>query len=104
MVPPSGLKVVHITKDSAKVKWTLLPVVQSCGVITGYAIKIFEYTPTRPLNSTYMVNNQERKFSFQNLMPSSKYSVQVAAVTSAGTGVFSHPVIFLTKGSKRFQP
>ena len=99
-VPPNGVKVVHITRRSAKVKWNLLPIVQSYGVITGYAIRILERTTFNSLNATYTVNNQQRKFQITDLLPSSKYAVEVAAITSGGTGIFSKPVIFLTQGGK----
>ena len=99
-VPPIGLEVVHITRTSAKAKWKLLPIVQPFGIITGYALRIKEHTPFVGLNDTYELSNQERKYQFSNLLPSSKYSVQLAVITAAGIGVFTKPVIFLTEGSK----
>ena len=98
--PPDGLKIVDIRKTSAKAKWDLLSIIQPYGVITGYAVRIAGYTLTNPLNATYIVSNQNRKFLLRELMPNSKYSVQVAVVTSAGIGPLSKPVSFFTQGRK----
>ena len=97
-VPPNGVEVVHITKTTAKVKWNLLPVWQPYGIVTGYSVNIVEHTPSSSKSDTYRVPSDRRKFIIYILSPGTKYSVRVAAITSAGVGKFSKPITFVTQG------
>ena len=99
--PPSGLHVVHVGKRSAKAKWNILQSWQPYGIATCYALGIAEHAKVEePFNVTYYVSLDQRKFLFENLNPSTRYFVRIAAVTSAGVGTFSKLVTFVTKGSK----
>ena len=98
--PPEGIVVVHIEKRSAKAKWNYLPLMQPFGAITGYAIRITGCEQAHSLNATFTVSSKKRKFLLRDLLPGSKYSVEVAAINSAGIGPFSKSVAFVTKGSK----
>ena len=73
---------------------------QPYGIVSGYAIRLVGYSPRHRLNQTYIISSKKRKMMLRNLMPNSKYTTQVAAVTSAGIGPFSNPVTFFTQGSK----
>lgn len=76
-----------------RVAWNSIPLDMSRGFITSYAVT---YTPVsgqkRQVNSL-TVSGKENTAIIGELVPTQRYSVMVAAITTAGTGSFSRPVI-----------
>ena len=97
---PTGLKVVNVQKESAEFVWDPLPKAQPFGDLTGYAVFIREHSSVGQYNSTTVLKLQRTNFQIKQLLPASKYFVQVAAVNPAGIGSFSKSVPFVTQGRK----
>ena len=76
------------------VQWGPVNCVHRNGEITGYSVR---YSGG---GSTQTMSVSERETTIQDLMPSTTYSIEVAAVTSAGAGVYSEPLLMKTASSK----
>ena len=84
--------------SSIDINWGEVPCQHRNGEITGYVVvyrKVLD-RGRREREGMVMVNGQTA--TIDNLVPLTEYSVMVAAVNNAGTGVFSEPVIASTKG------
>ena len=77
------------------VQWEMVPCTDQNGAITSYSVR---YVETES-GSTQTVNTTERELVISRVSTSTNYSVEVAAVNSAGTGVYSDP-IFVTTDSE----
>ena len=79
----------EVTSSSINVQWEMVPCIHRNGDILGYLV---QYTG----GVTMSVIGIEATIS--NLMPSTIYSIQVAALNRNGTGVYSDPRNQLTLG------
>ena len=78
------------TSNSITVQWEPVDCIDSNGVITGYSVRYGEE------GTTEVVSGNETTIT--GLESSTTYSIQVAAVNSAGTGVYSDPITAETDG------
>ena len=83
-----------------KVSWQ--PLEKSCIIpITGYIIEYFKVGPqdtVKDIKNVTVTNGTT--YTISGLIPCAKYSVQVAAINSKGTGPFSEPVIEILEDGK----
>ena len=79
--------VTDMTSTTVTVQWGPVPCIHQNGAITGYSVIYGEVGKESP-QQTVIVS--ERKSTFSNLMPSTKYWISIAAVNRAGTGVYSN--------------
>ena len=80
-----------ITPTSITVKWDEVPCLHRNGRITGYMVQLESISQ--------MLNVSDiRESTISELMPSTEYTVQVAAVNSIGRGPFSNGRVYLTNG------
>ena len=96
--PPSYVKVCDVESSTINLKWGLVNCSHRNGIILGYTV---QYEVIGSGNIQYL--NVSAIFtvgSINELMPFTTYSISVAAVNSAGTGVFSTPIINQTRPSK----
>ena len=94
--PPMSVSVSEVTSSSITVQWGPVECIHRNGDITGYSVQYGEMgsesTQTMPVSAT------PRRYVISGLMPSTTYSIQVAAETSAGTGQYRAAMIQLTAG------
>ena len=79
------------------VQWEEVPCADQNGAITRYSV---QYEVEGSGNAQNMTVNgaTTTETTIEDLIPSTTYSIQVAAVNSAGTGVYSTPRDQLTQG------
>ena len=70
------------------VTWTLPPLVDRNGPITGYAIRYWK-ADKEPLSGRSKTVGSDLFFLLKDLQPYTDYNVEVAAVNVNGTGPFS---------------
>ena len=75
------------TSFAITVQWGMVPCIDRNGEITGYSVRYSGGCSTQTMNVT------ERETTLQDLTSSTNYSIEVAAVNSAGVGVYSYPII-----------
>ena len=92
---PSVVMVTDVTSTTITVQWKVVPCIHQNGAITGYSVRY----GVAGSGITQTDNTTEREIVISALSTSTNYSVEVAAVNSAGTGDYSSP-IFATTDSK----
>ena len=91
---PVGVRVGEVTSSTITVQWGEVPCIHQNGVITGYSVKYEVMGSGDTMTMAASVNET----TIDNLMSSTTYSIQVAAVNSEGTGVYSDPITATTEG------
>ena len=96
------LSVSSVDSSSIDINWGEVPCQHRNGEITGYVV-VYRKVLSRgrgerrqAQEEMVMVNGQTA--TIDNLDPLTEYSVMVAAVNSAGTGVFTEPVTAAIQG------
>ena len=84
---PSNVRATS-TSSSVTVQWGMVPCIHRNGEITGYSVRYGDMGSGSPQTVTV----SEREVTIQDLMSSTTYSIEVAAVNSAGVGVYSYPI------------
>ena len=75
------------TSSNITVQWEMVPCIHRNGDITGYSVQYgIEGQSTQIISIS---GGDARTVTIQDLMSSTTYSIQVAAVNSADTGVYS---------------
>ena len=90
--PPTSVRVSEVTSSSITVQWGPVDCIHRNGDITGYSVQYGSETVSVSGNSSGGM------YVISGLMPSTNYTMQVAAETNAGTGPYSEPVNQLTDG------
>ena len=90
--PPTSVSSATLNSTAITVQWGPVDCIHRNGDITGYSVQYGEVgsgsTQTMPVSG-----GSATEATISGLMPSTTYSIQVAAVTSAGTGPYSDPVV-----------
>ena len=97
--PPSSVTVTGVTSSTISVQWGSVPCIHQNGDITGYSVQ-YEVMGSGNTQTMNVTGAGVTEATLSNLTPSTTYSVQVAAVNSAGTGVFSNSQSTMTLGRK----
>ena len=92
--PPSLVAVTYVTSFSITVKWSKVNCGDRNGNITGYWLRYSEVGNDNQQTNTTGAENYE--ITIINLMLATNYSIQVAAVNNAGTGIYSDAVFVKT--------
>ena len=94
--PPTSVMTTS-TPNAITVQWGSVDCADRNGDITGYSVQYGEVgsgsTQTMPVSGGGMT-----EYTIFDLTPSTEYNVSVAAVTSAGTGVYSDEIVQRTEG------
>ena len=90
---------IGVTSSTISVQWGKVPCIHHNGDITGYSV---QYGITSSGNTQTMEVTGARRTgtTLWNLMPSTAYFIQVAAVNGAGTGVYSELLVNQTTSSE----
>ena len=87
-----------MTSSSVTVQWGAVDCIHRNGDITGYSVR---YGVQGSAEGVVMVSGDSSggMHEISGLNPSTNYTIDVAAVNSAGTGVYSDPTSVLTSGA-----
>ena len=101
LIPGPSAPPESVTADgmstSITVQWGSVPCIHQNGVITGYSVR---YGVEGSGNTPQTVTATGNGATISDLTPSTNYTVQVAAVNSAGVGENSDPPIIVNTESK----
>ena len=92
--PPTSVSVSALNSTAITVQWEAVPCIDRNGDITGYSVRYGSETVSVSGDSSGGM------YVISGLMPSTTYSIQVAAETSAGTGTYSAAINQLTDGKR----
>ena len=90
--PPTSVSVSEVTTSSITVQWGPVDCIYRNGDITGYSVRYGSETVSVSGDSSGGM------YVISGLMPSTTYSIEVAAETSVGTGPYSTAINQLTDG------
>ena len=92
---PDSVSISSVTSSSITVQWEMVPCIHRNGDITGYSVRYGiqgQSTQTMPVPG----DSSGGTYEITGLQPSTTYSIQVAAINSAGTGDYSDPYLITT--------
>ena len=88
---PTSVSVSEVTSSSITVQWEAVNCIHRNGDITGYSVRY-------GVQTVNVSGGGATQTIISGLTASTEYSIQVAAVNSAGTGVYSNAIMQLTQG------
>ena len=92
------MNVFEVTSSSITVQWGAVDCIHRNGDITGYTVRYGVQGIGNTQTETISVCGATQTI-ISGLTPSTNYSIEVAAVNSVGTGVFSNVIFQLTRGT-----
>ena len=96
------MRVSFNSPTSITVQWGSVPCIHQNGEITDYSVRYGELGSSEPSEAMVSGDSSGGIITISGLVIKTKYTVEVATETSAGTGVYSDPQIFETPGSEWF--
>ena len=95
---PTSVSVLpNVTSSSITVQWGAVNCADRNGDITGYSVQYTGGGSTQTMSVSG--DSSGGMVTISGLSPATMYTVEVAAETSAGPGVYSSPVPTLTSGN-----
>ena len=96
---PTLVRVLSVTSSNITVQWRAVDCAHRNGDITGYSVQ-YGVVGSGSLKTMDIAGNTVTEATIMNLTSSTPYSIQVAAVNSAGTGVYNNAWILATSDSE----
>ena len=99
--PPTSVNLSDVTSSSITVQWGAVDCIHRNGDITGYSVQYGVQGSAEGDRTVVMASEDSSggMHEISGLTPSTNYTIEVAAVNSAGTGVHSDPTSVLTSGA-----
>ena len=94
-VPPANVTVTGVTSSTISVQWGSVPCIHQNGDITGYSVQ-YGVMGSGNTQAMSVAGGSTTETTLSSLTALRNYSIQVAAVSRGGNGVFSDPVIGFT--------
>ena len=94
---PTSVSVSEVTSSSITVQWGAVDCIHRNGDITGYSVR-YGVQESGSTQTVSVSGGGAMQTTISGLMPSTTYSIEVAAVNSAGTGMYSDAVADMTLG------
>ena len=94
---PTLIYTHEFTSFSVTLRWDSVDCIEQNGNIRGYSLR-YSAEESETIKTVYVSGGATTKTTIYGLNPSTKYFIEVAAVNSAGTGVYSTTIIITTKG------
>ena len=94
---PTCVSVSEVTSTSITVQWEEVDCIHRNGDITGYTVR-YEVQGNGSTQTATVSGGGSTQIIISGLTPSTNYSIEVAAVNSVGTGVYSNVIFHLTQG------
>ena len=101
--PPIPINISHVTASTITVQWGRVNCSHHNGHLTGYSVK-YGVQGNHNTQTMNVSGDSVTMATISNLMVSSTYEIEVAAVNSAGTGMFSPIVMATTQPSEPLNP
>ena len=89
--PPKDISVISST-FSMTVQWKPVPCIHRNGNITGYSIRYHKQGREEEEHENIIIPADNTTVSINELQPSSKYVIEVAALNSVGTGIYGNVI------------
>ena len=99
---PTSVNVSDVTSSSITVQWGAVDCIDRNGNITGYSVR-YGVNGTAEGDRTVKNSTGDSSggmYTISGLSAATVYTVEVAAVNSVGTGVYSSPIDQLTSGKR----
>ena len=99
--PPTSVNLSDVTSSSITVQWGAVDCIHRNGDITGYSVRYGVQGSAEGDKTVVMASGDSSggMYEISGLTPSITYIIEVAALNSAGTGVYSDPTSVLTSGA-----
>ena len=97
---PTDVKVSFDSSTSITVQWGSVPCIHQNGQITGYSVQYVAVVSSETGSEMVSGDSSGGTTTISGLTRRTMYTVQVAAVNSAGMGVYSTPLPFETPNSE----
>ena len=94
---PESVTTPSVTSSTITVQWGVVPCIHQNGPITGYSVR-YGVMGSGSSQTETVSGASETETTISDLISSTTYDVQVAAVNGNGTGVYSNPTSQLTRG------
>ena len=94
---PESVTTPSVTSSTITVQWGMVPCIHQNGDITGYSVR-YGVMGSGSSQTETVSGASETETIISDLMPSTTYDVQMAAVNGNGTGVYSSNESALTRG------
>ena len=91
------MHISDITFTSITVQWGRLDCIQHNGDITGYSVR-YGVQGTGTTQTVSVSGDAANEVTISGLMSNTTYSIEVAAVNNAGTGVYNSSTAVSTSG------
>ena len=95
--PPTHFNVTEVTSSSITIQWELVNCIYRNGDITGYSLQ-YGVEGSGSTHALGISGDGTTQITFSGLDCGTTYSIEVAAVNSAGTGVYSNALSVMTEG------
>ena len=96
---PTPVNVPKVTASSITVQWGTVDCIHHNGDVTGYSVRYGVQGSGSTQTMSVSVSDATQAI-ISGLIPSTVYTIEVAAVTRVGTGVYSSPTFSETDGKK----
>ena len=94
---PTCVSVSEVTSTSIVFQWGTVDCIHRNGDITGYTVR-YGVQGNGSTQTVTVSGGGSTQTIISGLTPSTNYSIEVAAVNSVGTGVYSNLIFHLTRG------
>ena len=91
---PTSVRESGVTSSSITIQWGEVDCIHHNGDITGYSVR-YGVQGSGSTRTRDISEGDTRHTTISDLNPSTTYSIQVAAVNSAGVGVYSDPPVII---------
>ena len=98
--PPTDVRVLVNSSTNITVQWGEVPCIHQNGEITGYLVQYITVGSSETGSEMVSGDSNGGTATISGLNKQTMYTVQVAAVNSAGTGEYSDPLTFETPDSE----
>ena len=98
---PTSVSVSEVTSSSITVQWGAVDCIHRNGNITGYSVQYGVQSSGERTVDMALGNFSGGMYQISGLSAATAYTIEVAAVNSAGTGVYSIPIVVEIPDSKQ---
>ena len=98
-LPPTSFQVNDSASSSVTVEWGAVNCSHRNGDITAYSVR-YGVQGNGSIHTVNVSGDTTTNATISGLTPSTKYVIDIAAMNSAGIGVYSHPLTVETLASE----